>query len=142
MSDMQSALTQLWVDVNENFIPDGPIGTMFPNVRFDPPDNAPWCYFYVVFGRTFVGSLGTQGTDEVNGLANMELYYPNNKGVAGIMAAFDAIREGGFKAGNYLTYNGQEVLIQRSAEVLSQPVVDEAYLTMTVRAEWYAQIQR
>lgn len=137
-SNIQSALNQKWVATNA-LLTGGPFPTAYPNVEFSVPSNAPWAQLFHLANQPFVGSLGTQGDDEISGILQINLYVPLGEGVGRLNSLFDTVR-GQFKAGTYLTYSGQWVLILSCG--MQQPVKEDGFYRGIITVEWETRLSR
>jgi len=138
-SSVQSALIAKWVAVNA-LLADGPLETAYPNTKFSPPaSGVPWAQVFLLANQPFVGSLGSSGEDEMSGILQIDLHYPLGEGVFDLNAAYDVIRDN-FKAGTYLTYSTQWVLINSCG--MEPPMSEGAYYKGMITIEWETRLTR
>ena len=139
-SEIQSALTEEWVRVNENVLVNE-LPTSYQNVAFEIPDGDPWAAVFLLASLSNIGSLGSNGDDEFSGIFQIDLMYPLGEGIFRINEAIDLIR-GEYKAGKYLTYSGgtQWVIINSCSPL--PPEKDGAYYKGMVSIDWESRINR
>jgi hypothetical protein len=84
-------------------------------------------------------SIGSNGSDENDGVFQVDLYFPQNTGKGLALAKADAIA-GVFKAGASFTNSGQAVLIERCG--ISPAKNEDAWLRIMVSIYWRAFVYR
>ena len=139
-SEIQSALTEEWVRVNENVLVNE-LPTSYQNVAFEIPDGDPWAAVFLLASLSNIGSLGSNGDDEFSGIFQIDLMYPLGEGIFRINEAIDLIR-GEYKAGKYLTYSGgtQWVLVVSCGP--TSITEDEGWYKAVITIGWESRINR
>lgn len=112
--------------------------TAYENMTFDRPDGA-WAQVFFLPNQPVVETLGSAGSDFLDGLLQVDLNYPTGQGDSAARAAYESIRDA-FPAGSRLSYNGQEVVI-RNCGRSSGRVVDGCF-RINITIVWYALIPR
>jgi len=138
LSNVQSALITKWVAVNA-LLTDGPWPCAYPNQAFEVPANAPWARLFILANQPFVGSLGDEGEDEVSGILQIDLHTPLGEGTYTVDQAFNTIRAQ-FKAGTYLSYGGQWVIILSCGITPLGP--QETFYKSAITIEWETRLSR
>lgn len=106
---IESALRKAWRD--GGFFADE--NTAYDNVAFEPVASTPWARIAVIPAQPEVTSLGVNGYDEHNGVLQIDLFYPLDKGSGAAYAKSDEVCAL-FKAGARFTYGGETVVIRSS----------------------------
>lgn len=134
-SSIESALRKAWRD--GGFFTDA--NTAYDNVAFEPVAGTPWSRVAVIPSQPEVTSLGDSGYDEHNGVLQIDLFYPLNKGTGEINAKADAACAL-FKAGARFSYGGQTVVIRSSGRNNGRK--DGGWFRVTVSVFYLAHIAR
>jgi hypothetical protein len=61
------------------------------NTRISPVGGEPWCRFTLLPSRTIQETIGLSGMNRMAGLAQIDIFYPADKGTADANAMADAI---------------------------------------------------
>ncbi len=111
------------------------------NTAFNPPASTPWAKFDFVPGQPFVYTLGSNGKDQVDGFAQIQLNYPLNAGSKPALDKATAIcSHASFKAGSKLTNSGQVVVIKTAGHNQGRVMTD--YYRVDITINFYGHIQR
>ena len=140
MSDIRAALVDRWEDANQLKLDEGPVQVAYENINFTPPENDRWAQVFHLAGSPSVGSLGSQGEDQISGVFQIDLLVPVGTGVEWLYRAVDILRQKSFRAGEYLTAGSQWVLVLSCG--MESPVREGAYMKGTIRIEWESRITR
>lgn len=115
-------------------VPFGVMGT-----PWKPPANTGFADVSVIQNPPTAYTLGDEGEDMVDGIAQVLLKYPIDKGVLTPSRLGDSLRES-FKAGRRIFYDGQEVIIKGSG--LGRFDDMDGKLVNPFTIYWYALIRR
>lgn len=113
--------------------------TQFENRTFTPPNAARWAAVWFLPTQPVVATLGDGGDDRLDGIFQIDLYYPQNKGSGTAGAMADTIRNA-FTAGHRLVYQGQEVVIVNCGR--SQGRIENNCFKIVVSVSFYAYLTR
>lgn len=136
MSDanVRSALTQAFV--NGAFFSSSNVA--WENKKFDPPAN-PWARFTYIPNQPEVATLGDEGQDELTGILQIDLNYPQDNGLKDVSDKYESIRTI-FAPGNIFTHAGQWVRISSCGR--SHGRIVDNYYRVTITIMFYAYINR
>lgn len=133
----QTKVYQALIEAIKNvpgMVPFGVMGT-----PWNPPTNVGFADVSVIQNPPSSYTLGDEGEDMVDGIAQVLLKYPINKGVLAPSRLGDSLRES-FKAGRRIFYDGQEVIIKSSG--LGRFDDMDGKLVNPFTIYWYALIRR
>ena len=82
----------------------------------DDLSGIPWCRVTIIPARPTVATMGLDGKDQVDGIMQVDLFYPKNQGTAAAHAKADEISEA-FKAGSVHSRNGVDVHVDACGRV-------------------------
>lgn len=111
----------------------------WPNGPTIKPDGAPYAEIFHMPGRTVVDTLGSHGRDLIPGVTQVNLYYPLESGDNQAAIDVDTFRVS-FVAGQWLTNNGQAVLVRACGPGPAKR--DGSYFKSIVDITWEARISR
>ena len=83
------------------------------NTRFKVVTNVPWARSTLLPAETNIVTLGVTGYDELNGLYQVDLFYPSDSGFTAANTMADTVM-GAFTKGTQLTGTGINVEIDKS----------------------------
>lgn len=132
---IRSAIVKRFLD--EEFFPEAYIA--YENIVFDPPNGIPWAKVFFMPNPPVVASLGTTGSDLVDGFVQIDLNWPQNSGTFDIGEVAEQIRNL-FTAGSRPAYCGQEVVIKSCGR--SQGRIVNGFYRISVTITFYAHINR
>ncbi|AUM59729.1 tail terminator protein [Pseudomonas phage PMBT14] len=117
-----------------NMVPFGTQGT-----PWKPPSNVGYADVSIIQNPPSAYTLGDEGEDMVDGIAQVLLKYPVDKGVLTPSRLGDSLRES-FKAGRRIFFEDQEVIIRSSG--LGRFDDMDGKLVNPFTIYWYALIRR
>lgn len=88
----------------------GIIDIAWPNVPFSPVVGTPYLRFNILFAEPTQSTLGTTGTNEHRGFAQIDCVYPSAEGTASQRAMAGLITER-FKRGTDIIASGQTITV-------------------------------
>lgn len=107
----------------------------FDNQNFEPPNQEPWGRLTIIPSQPVPVEIGAVLTDEVNGIAQIDIFYPADSGGGESLQKADQILSIYRRAAN-LTYNDKSVRI-RSAGI-SQGADNNPWYHTYITIEWVA----
>lgn len=110
------------------------------NTDFDPTSGTAYAALTFVPNEPKPYTKGTNGTDLVTGIYDVELFYPSNTGDSQACLDFETLRAR-YKVGHYLTYSSQAVEIM-SCSRTEGSIVNTAWFRVLVRISFRARISR
>src|SRR3990172_11587594 len=113
--------------------------TAFENELFTKPTAEAWCAVFFLQNLPSVSTLGSDGYDEVDGIFQVDLNFPLNKGTKESKDKADQFPNV-FTPGDRLYFDNQEVLITSCGRSSGRPV--DGWWKVVVTIQWYAQILR
>ena len=130
---IKSTLLQAYVD--------GAFGlsTAYENRQFEPTTGTPWAAVYVLPNQPSAFSLGSNGSDEHDGILQIDLNYPTGNGDGAVLAKADAIRAV-FKHGVSFTLDSQAVSIRQCGR--SGARIVDGYFKEIITINWTARTLR
>lgn len=135
VSKIESALLKAYKDAA--FFTDEK--TQFENMAFTHPNGEPWGAVYFMPSQPDVSTLGTAGTDRIDGVFQIDLNFPQNSGTKDARDKSDAVRNT-FTAGRRFSYSGQEVVIASCGR--SQGRVVNGFYRIVMSVFFYAHVIR
>ena len=106
----------------------------FENEQFTPPtDGSAWARLSILPAQPDPVEIGAVLTDEVNGIAQFDLFYPADQGQAKALDKAQEIKDAYPRAAN-LIYGGAAVRVSSSG--ISQGAENEPYYHVFVTIEW------
>lgn len=111
----------------------------WPNGPKIAPNGAAYAEVFHMPARTFVDTLGEHGQDLIPGITQINVYDPLETGDNNASTIVDTFRVS-FKAGQWLTSNGQAVLVRACGPGPARR--DGDYFKSIVTIEWEARIAR
>jgi len=132
-ADIQSALFASWAT--------GAYGltTYYPNRDYNPATGDDHARLFVLWGGSDAATMGSDGTNEVTGIFQIDIMYRTGRGNGEALETVDAICAA-FPSGRRLTYNDQQVIIW-GAE-LNGPKSEGGWLRATVSINFAAYVRR
>lgn len=113
--------------------------TGYPNKNFSPKQGEPWAKVHFIPNQPSVGSLGTYGDDETDGIFQIDINYPLDQGNGDTNAKADQIRAH-FKAGTSFSHNGQSVRVKSCGAGRGRS--DGGWWRVPITVMWTARIAR
>lgn len=113
--------------------------TAYENRDFDPINTGPWAAVYVIPNQPEVATLGSIGTDQHEGILQIDLNYPAGAGDGDVLTKADEIGAV-FKAGTYVDHDGQQVYIVGCGRSQGRRELGMYRISLTI--EWYARTAR
>lgn len=119
---------------------DGEFGlpTAYPNRIFTPTSD-PWAKVSIIPNQPSAASLGEDGTDEHDGIMQIDLNYPLKNGNGQVLEKAEEIRAL-FKAGYSKTHNQQAITVRSCG--YNSGSESEGYFRVIVTIQWYARTPR
>lgn len=109
------------------------------NAPFVKPSNAKWAEVFFLPNLPSVETLGASGTDETDGILQIDIHYPRGTGRSAARTDAETVRSN-FKAGQRLTSSGQVVEILACGP--SQGRSSDNWYTVTITVSWRASLPR
>lgn len=132
--DIRTALVQL-IPNNSEFS----ILFNYENKATAPQNGTPYARAFMLPGQPFQTCLGVTGTDRHNGLFQISLFYPEDKGDIPLLTKADEIAAV-FKSGAVTTFNGVDVTIESIGASVATNFDGWFQLNLTIT--WYSFIKR
>lgn len=132
--DIRTALVQLIPDNNELSILFN-----YENKATKPQNGTPYARAFMLPGQPTQTCLGVAGTDRHNGLFQISLFYPEDKGDIAILTKADEIAAI-YKSGVVTTFNGVNVTIESIGVSVASNFDGWFQLNLTIN--WYSFITR
>lgn len=132
---IESALHERFL--SGGFLPATQVQT--DNETFTPPASKPWARLTNLPAQPDVVTLGEGGQDLHVGLLQVDLFFPQGKGRAAVLALADRIA-GHFKAGEKWLYDGQAVRVTSCG--IGNGINDGGWYRRTVTINWKAHVTR
>lgn len=79
------------------------------NLPFSPPEAKPWMFFHFMPTGEQIATLGPSGVDQLEGIAQVDVNYPEGGGEQDLRATIDLLRDA-FKPG-YVSFDDTVVSI-------------------------------
>lgn len=135
ISTARSALVKAFVD-GAFFAQED---TAYENMAFTPRAAQPWCKVSFVPAQPVVSTLGSGGSDRLDGFIQFDLNYPLNCGTKQVDDKAEALRNT-FTAGARFSYSGQEVIIASCGRSQGREV--GGFYRVSVTVIFYAHVIR
>lgn len=107
VSKLRSALTQSFV--NAALVATSRVQQ--ENLPFTPPKDGFWAALWFMPNQPSVATLGPNGTDDADGIFQIDFNFPLQSGTEEVEAKADSLRNV-FPAGSYHTYNGETAVVR------------------------------
>ena len=109
--------------------------TFWPGVNYEPTANTPHARVWFLPAGNDAASLGGAGLDRISGIAQIDLLYPEGKGIGAALEKADAVAAI-FERGQSQIYSTTTVVFT-GATVL-QPRNEAGWLRVPVSVLWYS----
>ena len=107
----------------------------YDNQEFDTPSSEPWGRFTVLPSQPSPVEIGAVLTDEINGIAQIDLFYPADTGDGQSLQKADEILSV-YRRSSNLTYGAQSVRIRTSG--INQGADNNPWFHTYITIEWVA----